>query len=191
MHNKERLDGLSSSYFSEMTPEERNMAFDYLLQKLKAGGSAETVNGLFIADQKRAMQTIEPMLSQPVLSDEARLSAAWNISRIKRDKSMLPIFIRYLGDPNVELRESAAHFVPASNPSAELIFALRGMIRTESEQLARIHAVDKLLACYGFSEESAGSANFSALFRELHSEDIVTKEAAFKKLEKFSPITRD
>lgn len=38
MYNKERLDGISESYFTEMTTEERHMAFDFLLARVKSGG---------------------------------------------------------------------------------------------------------------------------------------------------------
>jgi hypothetical protein len=55
MRNKERLDGLSESYFTPMTREERGMAFEFLLKRVEKGGTEESVNGLFRADERRAI----------------------------------------------------------------------------------------------------------------------------------------
>lgn len=46
MHNKERLDGLSESYFVDITQEERGMAFMHQLRLVECGGAEESVHGL-------------------------------------------------------------------------------------------------------------------------------------------------
>lgn len=56
------------------------------------------------------------------------------------------------------------------------------MIRTKTELLARINAVDKMLKYCGITKESVGEAKYSSLFRGLHSEDSRVNEAAFKDL---------
>jgi len=35
----ERLDGLDASYFAPITPDERSMAFDFILERLVGAGS--------------------------------------------------------------------------------------------------------------------------------------------------------
>lgn len=49
MHNKEHLDGLSEIYFTEMTLQQRAMAFNHLLKMVEAGGAEESMNGLLLA----------------------------------------------------------------------------------------------------------------------------------------------
>jgi len=184
MHNKERLDGLSESYFTAMTQEERARAFNYLLKLVEAGGTEESVHGLFRADSSRAVEPVELLLQAGVLNEDAQIAAAWNIYRIKKDESLLSVFIRFMASQEERLREKAAYYVPADNLTSELKSALQGMIRVETKQLARIHAVDKILECYGVSEESVGKNKYINIYRGLHSENLKDKEAAFKQLEK-------
>jgi len=183
MHNKERLDGLSESYFTAMTQEEREKAFNHLLKLVEAGGTEESVNGLFRADRSRAVITVKRLLEAGILSGEAQIAAAWNLCQIQLDDTVLPIFIHHMAGPDARLRAKAAYYVPAAMFTSELKAALQGMIRTETEQLARIHAVDKLLECYGVTEESLEKNKYLSLYRGLHSEDVRTKEAAFKQLD--------
>jgi hypothetical protein len=183
VHNKERLDGLSESNFTAMTQAEREIAFNHLLKLVEAGGTEESVNGLFRVDRSRAVIPVKRLLETGVLSAEAQIAAAWNFCQIQVDDSILTIFIQYMAGPDRRLRAKAAYYVPAAMFTSELKSALQGMIRTETEQLARIHAVDKLLECYGVTEESLEKNKYLSLYRGLHSEDVRTKEAAFKQLD--------
>jgi len=180
-NNKERLDGIGENYFSELTTEEREMAFDFLLGRVKSGGDEESVNGLFRANRARAVEPVKRMLTEGALIGEAEISAAWNLYYIKNDDSLLSIFIHFMGSPDPRLRAKAAYYVP-SIFSHELISGLQGVIRTETEQLPRIHAVNKLLECYGVSEETMDKNLYLRIFRDLHGEDLEKKEAVFKQL---------
>lgn len=184
MNNKERLDGLSESYFTEMTQEERVRAFNYLLKLVEAGGTEESVHGLFGADRTQAVEPIKRLLEHGVLNEDAQIAAAWNLYLMQRDERLLPVFIRFMTSPSEHIRERAAYYVPADNLTDELKSALQGMIRIETKQLARIHAVNKLLECFGVSKESVEKKLYSSLYRGLHSEDLGEKEAAFKQLER-------
>jgi hypothetical protein len=57
------------------------------------------------------------------------------------------------------------------------------MIRTETGQLARIHAVNGLLSGLGISNESVGKKVYLAIYRGLHSDDMLSKEAALERLD--------
>lgn len=63
MHNKERLEGLSESYFTDMTQEERDKAFDFLMARTATGGSEETIHGLFRANPQRAVEAVGGLLA--------------------------------------------------------------------------------------------------------------------------------
>ena len=190
MHNKERLDGLSENYFIEMTPEERRMAFDYLLKRVETGGTEESVNGLFRADSNRAVEPIKRFLANGTLNRRAQISAAWNLYQINGDKELLLVFIRLMADTDPEVRGKAAYYVPSNQFTNELKSALQGMIRTETELTARIHAVDKLLECYRVTEESVGKEKYLSLYKALHNENIRGKERAFIYLEKLHEQAR-
>lgn len=88
------------------------------------------------------------------------------------------------------MREKAVYYAPAEGFDSELKAALQGMIRTETRQLARVHAVDKLLAFYGISELSADKKTYLSIYRNLHSEDLQKKEAAFRQLDDFYALAK-
>lgn len=183
MRNKERLDGLSESYFTPMSQEERMRAFNYLLKLVETGGNEESVHGLFRADQNRAIEPVKRLLEAGKLNGQAQIAAAWNLYKIQHDKNLLPIFIHFLSDPDFRLREKSAYYVPADDLTTKLKSGLQGMIRTETEQLARIHAVNKPLECYGVSKESVGKDDFSTFYKGLHSEGSKIKEPPFRQLD--------
>jgi len=184
MHNKERLDGLSEIYFAEMTEQERAMAFNHLLKMVEAGGSEESVNGLFLADQKRACPAVAALLKIGILRDEAKVVAAWNLFRVEPDSSLLSVFIQLMSSADKRIRAKAAYYVPSNMVTSELIDGLEGMIRTETDTLASINATNKLLECYGITRESVEKEEFSRLYRGLRSDESSDKEQIFKQLDR-------
>jgi len=182
MCNKERLDGLCENHFTGMTSHERAKAFDYLLELAKAGGSEETINGLFVADHGRAVASVSRLLAGATLNEEAQIVAARHLYEIDRRQDLLCIFIHYMADPNAKLRKKAVYYAPADIWSEEIRIALEVMIRTETEQLARIHAVDKLLRIYGVDEQSVGETVYLDIYRGLNSPVAHMKEAALSRL---------
>ncbi len=185
LHNKERLDGLDESYFSDMTQQERDMAFSYLLKLVSAGGTEESIHGLFRANSERAVEVVEQLLNEGALSKDAEIAAAWNLGRGAQGDKYLSIFIRYMKDPDHRLRSLAAYYVPALNRD-ELKSTLRGMIRVETELLPLIHAVNKLFECSGVDEDSVGEKKYLRLYGNLRGDDLQIKERAFKELEELA-----
>lgn len=182
INNKERLDGLCDSYFTDMTQEERSMAFDFLLKRVEKGGSEESVHGLFKADSNRAFEEIKRLLGMRVLNAETEIVAAWYLYCMQKDDAMLPIFMHFMASPQETLREKAVHYLPAVL-SSEIECVLKKMIFTETGYLASIHAVNKLLLCHDVSEETVGKRKYLSIYRGLHSVDLLEKEAAFKEID--------
>lgn len=183
MHNKERLDGLSESYFAAMTPDERTMAFNFLLNMLQKGGAEESIHGLFMADESHAFGAVSELLKSATLRDEAEIAVAWNLYRIAPDDALIKIFIKHFSNPSAELRGKAAYYAPSQHLTEELKPGLREMIRTETDTLALIHAVTKLLKCYGVTRESVPKKEFSRYYIGLCSEEMHMKERTFKELD--------
>ncbi len=179
MFNKERLDGLSEMHFSGMTQQERAMAFNYLLEGVEKGGSEETANVSFTSDFARALAPVTHLMETGALNEEAHLAAASNIFQITRDRKLLPVFMRFLSNPDERLRGTAARCVPSSIFCEKLRLALESMIRTETDNLAHIHAVNKLLLYHDVSEESVGKRKYLSIYRNLRSKDLLRIEEAF------------
>ncbi|ADJ62460.1 hypothetical protein G5B88_04760 [Herbaspirillum seropedicae] len=184
MYNRERLDGLNETYFAPMTAEERSKAFDHLLEMTRPGGSDESVKGLFLADAERAVPVVRELLEQGVLNDDAALAAAWELYRRQPDPALIEVFLRLMSSTDRTLRSRAAFYVPADESNEALLEALRGMIRTETETLPLVNATNKLLECYGITEDSLPEAQYLRLYRGLRSDDLKTKEATFKDLDR-------
>lgn len=182
-NNRERLDGLSESYFTEMSREERAMAFAYLLKMVQEGGSRETVNGLFLADAEQAAPVVKALLQDHALREDAQLAAAWQLNRLQPDASLIPVFIRLMSSGDKYNRANAAFYVPADDFTPELDAALKGMIRTETETLPLVNATNKYLECYGITRESVSKEEFSHFYRGLRSDEASDKEAMFKELD--------
>lgn len=182
MHNKERLDGLSEIYFTSMTPQEKEMAFEYLLRRVETGGTEESVNGLFLADANRAVPAIQKLLINNKLSDEAEISAAWNLYKHTPDRELLSFFIQPMSSKDERIRAKAAYYAP-SEPDRELISALKEMVRKETDLLASINATDKLLACYELMKDSVSEEDVSKLYNGLRNDDFTVREHTLRKLD--------
>jgi hypothetical protein len=182
MRNKERLDGLNELYFSEMTPEERAKAFDHLLKMTESGGGEESINGLFIADAERAAPIVKNLLDEKKLNDRAQISAAWNLYRVHPDPNFLKIFTSLMSSPDRRVRARATYYVPAEM-DADLIAALKGVIRTDTDSSTQINASNKLLECFGITRESVSKEQFSRYYRGIRSDDSEVKEATFELLD--------
>lgn len=188
MHNKERLDGLSEIHFSRMTQQEREMAFNHLLKMVEAGGSEESVNGLFLADAKRAVSIAQELLRSGRLRDEAKVAAAWNLYRVESDSSLVPVFVELMSSPDKRIRAKAAYYVPPDMVNPELISGLEGMVRTETDTLASINATNKLLECYGITRDSVRGEEFSHFYRGLRSDDSNEKERTLSQLRRLCEV---
>ena len=182
MNNHERLDGLSDIYFASMTMQERSMAFDYLLKLVHDGGSRETAHGLFLADAARAAPVVRELLEAHRLREDAEIAATWNLQQIAPDAALLSLFIRLMSSTDKYNRANAAFYVPAGVFTAELDAALKSMIRTETETLPLVNAINKLLDCHGITRESVAKEKFSHLYLGLRSDEARDKEAIFEEL---------
>lgn len=183
MKNRERLDGLNEVYFEGMAPEERSRAFDYLLNMVKDGGSRETVGGLFIADAQRAAPIVGDLLFAGRLHEDAAIAAAWNLNRLQPAPALIAVFIGAMSSADKVNRANAAFYAPADAASPELLEALKGMIRTETETLPLVNATNKLLECCGITRESVDKETFSMYYCGLRSDLLADKEMTFKKLD--------
>lgn len=184
---RERLDGLDASYFDSMTWDERRQAFDYLLEKVKNGGTAESVHGLFLADAPMAAREIRPLLDGEALRPEAEIAAAWNLHRMDPNADVLSTFIKHVEGEDPSIRKTAVSYLPTDNPAPRLLEALKGLILTETTELTHIHATTKFLAFHGISE-SSDKRLYGDFYRKLRGENQEVKRRALDVLTQQYPV---
>ena len=170
-----------------MSAQERVQAYDYLLTRVQTGGSDESINGLFLADERRASIDATDLLQAGRLRPKAEILAAWNIFRLTEDVAMVAYFAKALSNAKADVRGAAA-WAPASAPTQALIKGLQGMVRTETAELPMIHAVNKLLECHGVTKETVNAKEYKLYYRVLWSDDPATMTATFSMLETNRPV---
>lgn len=188
--DKERLDGLSSAYFEPMPPDERALAFNYLKDLVANGGSEESVNGLFLADPKKASAYVRPLLGTGKLRPQAELCAAWNLYELEPSPDLASYFCTYMSSPEKRIREKAALWAPETPPMEEVIRSLIGMIFTETEKLPQINATNKLLAIHGLTRDGSSREEFSYFYRGLRSENLNIQQQTIDELQRKYPVSK-
>ncbi|GAA0767449.1 hypothetical protein LRH25_04655 [Ideonella azotifigens] len=184
-----RLDGLDPSYFEPMTADDRARAYEFLMARVQKGGTDESVKGLFLADERRAVVDAGELLEAGLLRPDAELLAAWHIYRVTKDVTKVAYFPKHMTDAKAELRGNAAYWAPASAPTHSLVKGLRGMVLTETERLPRIHAVNKLLEVHGVTKENTDRKEYSLYYRGLWSDDSAVINATIASLDRNRPLT--
>lgn len=159
-----------------MTTAERRQAFDYLLEKVQAGGTVESVHGLFLADPSRATCENLRFIEQGILRPEAEVAVAWNLYRMNPNADVLPVFIRHLGSPDSNTRQVAVSHLPTSRVTPDLLEALKGLVLVETVELTHLHAVRKFLVCLGISE-SANRPLYANFYRQLRGDHAARRHA--------------
>src|SRR5687768_6339426 len=70
LSQRERLDGLDTTYFSAMTDAERDRAFEYLKNGFEV--SEENIRGLYLCDREKALALFKKTLAQPVKAGNSK-----------------------------------------------------------------------------------------------------------------------
>lgn len=184
----QRMQGPDGFVFDAMTPDERRQAWDFLWARVAAGGTGESVDLLFWADEVRAALEVPALIAAGRLRPQAEVVAAWNVYQSLRDPAMLSCFVRALADANPEVRGEAACRAPAGAPTRALLHGLREMVLHETDRLAYVHARNKLLQCHGVTEEALGRKAGLRIRRALASDDISERAAMLARLERDHPV---
>lgn len=189
-----RLDGLDSSYFDAMTPEEREKAFEYLLPNFDR--SVESVKGLYLAAPEKAIDEFKSALQRPPESSSyvevmqqiasARILMISYLLQEKPSTDLLKILIDYYRDPHRWVRNDAIQSTPTRFVTPDVIAALKEEIFVEVERLPRASAIQKLLAIYGVEFDSS---HYNKIYRLLSNESGEKKKHGFEILEKDFNVT--
>ncbi len=193
-YGRERLDGLDSSYFRDMSPDESAEAWYFMSDRFAE--SVDKITGLYLLDQVRAIEQFKRALDSPMPSSEYPATRrADEINRLlmlryvtssdtdPRYIAMLPEFARSEFE---EVRAQFAQSLSVRNATTEVVTALKEMFYSEAELLALASAIFALKKLHGWSYDPSDSRQRS-IYMLLQSTDPEEKRAGMSLLEKGPP----
>jgi hypothetical protein len=190
---RERLDGLDASYFSELTPEEKCNAFEYLKDKFDI--STESIRGLYLCDPERAIvlfkETTKPPLKPRKNSWEneavfmGRVMMSGYICNVEPTKENIDYLADFeIFDKDEDIRNTLYKLIPSSPTTEKALSLLKKAIFFESERLTSASSIMTLMSIYGLLFDM-NDENYKKIYQGLRSEDVKLKQVTIEKLEKY------
>lgn len=156
MHNRERLDGLDSSYFQGMNELEKDAAWSFMTSGWL---SAECIIGLHRLDEARALALFKTDLKNPARSlpyrDErreiegSRLLMLSIVDDAEPAAANVTAMLEFSYSDSETVRAQFARVVPSDRATPEVIDALVRVVLTESATQPLLCAVHKLMVVFG------------------------------------------
>jgi hypothetical protein len=191
MHNKERLEGPSESYFVALSDSEKEEAWKFLQDGFES--SAELITGLYNLDRARAAplfkEAIEaPMKSSPYPAEQKaietnRLLMLRYINSVEPDEKYIAAMCEFSNSQFGDVRTEFAQSLSVHQITPEAVDALKGIIFTETETIPLTSAITKLMVIHGMEFDRKSSV-YKSLYMSLRSADPKEKMAAMGRLER-------
>lgn len=203
---RERLDGLDKSYFSEMTEEEKECAFEYLKNESNFEHHLENLRGLYSCNPEKAILLFKETLKKEIeiyptrhgndMVLGGRVFMAGYVCNIepttKNINNLVSIDVSKARD---DVRNLKYRLIPSSPTTFEAIDFLKNSLNDELKMpdadSASVTAKLTLMSIYGV-EFDMNDKNYMSISRGLMSADENEKIAALKKLERLQkPVLAD
>lgn len=196
---RERLEGLDKSYFSEMTEEEKNDAFEFLKSQPDFECFSETLYGLYLCNQEKAINLFKDLLKKEIkvyeiqrdndLELHGRVFMAGYVCNIEPTKTNINNLVSIdVSKARDDVRNLKYRLIPSSPTTLEAIDFLKNALKDELKRpdtdSASTTAKLTLMSIYGV-EFDMNDKNYMSISRGLMSSNEEEKLAAFKKLESF------
>ncbi|WP_339616357.1 hypothetical protein [uncultured Gilvimarinus sp.] len=189
----ERLQGLDSSYFSSMTSEEKNKAFNYLKSNPNFTHHLENLRGLYLCDSEKAINLFkEELKKEPKRYPEQRdndiimhgrvfmSGYVCNYNPTKENiNDLVSLDVR---SSNEEVRSLKYQLIPSSPTTTEAINYLKETTIDEKSTLPAATSTSTLMAMYGLKFKM-NDKNYLKIYRGLRSLEKKENLAALKRLE--------
>lgn len=153
----ERLHGLDESYFRDLSPIEKEEAWNFLSKRSRL--TDEIVSGLFLLDKKRALDLFKIFSLNPLEKssyaaerkaiERARLTLLHYINRIQPEVEYSNQMVRFSTSEFEEVRNLFATALPDQYTTREKLNALKSMIFTETDEFVLGSAIMKFMAIHG------------------------------------------
>jgi hypothetical protein len=194
---RERLDGLDASYFSELTPEEKYNAFEYLKDKFDI--STESIRGLYLCDSEKAIALFKETITSPLKprknswENEAafmgRVMMSGYICNVEPTKENIDYLADFdIFDKNGDIRSTLYKLLPSKPTTKRAINFLEKAVLFENvDDFPSGSAIDTYLSTYGF-EFDMNDKNYLKIFKNLLSDDIEERKSTIEKIKlSYSP----
>lgn len=190
---RERLEGLDSSYFAAMTDDEKNRAFDYLKNEPNFEYYPECLRGLYLCDSEKAINLFKDLMKNEAtiyetqrdndLVLDGRIFMSGYICNIEPTKANINRLVELnVAASNRYVRNRKYQLTPSRPTTLEAIEFLKNVIMSESEQLPLASAVNTFMSIFGL-EFDMNDEGYKKIYRGLIGTDLSEKQAAIKKLE--------
>lgn len=185
----ERLNGLDSSYFQDLTASEKAEAWAYLEDGFEV--SDERIRGLYLLDPARAVQLFQVAVQTPV--EDSPYPAKRQAAELSRVLMLRCIVTQ---QPSAEslnglallansefpkVRSAVMQSLPTKQITPEAVDAIKSVVFTEVDEIALTTAVTKLMAIHGM-EFSAKDPTYKSIYAGLSSENVENKKRAMARL---------
>ena len=196
---RERFEGLDKSYFSEMTEEEKDSAFEYLKNEPHFEHHQENLRGLYSCNPQKAILLFKETLKKerevyPTQHENdmvlgGRVFMSGHVCNIEPTKENINNLISLdVSNSNHRVRNLKYQLIPSSPTTLEAIIFLKNALNDELKRpdtdSASTTAKLTLMSIYGV-EFDINDKNYMSISRGLMSSNEDEKLAAFKKLERF------
>lgn len=194
---RERLDGLDATYFSDMTQSEKDMAFLYLKNGFEV--SEENIRGLYLCNPSEAVALFKETLRKPIpkgtskREDDAllmgRVLMASYICNDSPTANNINSLVRIdVSSGSEDVRNAFYRHIPSEPTTEEAIARLTNGVLTEADRMPLASATQRLMACYGLLFNMHDN-EYKRIYRGLISSDISIKKQHIRTLQsRGSPI---
>lgn len=183
----ERLNGLDSSYFKDLTPDEKREAWIFLEKNFNE--SEDQIIGLYLLDPQRAVAAFKielekkseqsPYAATRSAIEACRVTMLQFVCADSPNSEALKQLASYCGSAFPNVRAKAAQALPFTPTSNEAVSALEGVLFTETDRLALASATEKFLAIFGFKLDIA-DPTYKSLYLKLRGQDLTDKKRAIE-----------
>ena len=184
LSQRERMDGLDQSYFSEMTAEEKEMAFQYLERYFEV--SEESLKGMYLCFPDRAITKFKEALKKPMhrkeskREDEAllmcRILMAGYVCNAEPTAENINVLANFdIANENEDIRAMLYKMIPSNPTSEAALETLENAILTEKDRLPASTAIIKFMASYNLlfdMNDSTYKKVYRGLMSDLHSDKV-------------------
>lgn len=158
---KERLDGLDSTYFEQMSEEERLEAFEILKQKMN-NGSEEAIKGLNLISEKKAYPELKKQYDLIKGNDRPNrqlLTLAYHLYLYDNDVQYQTAMASFLFHEDKYLRLAALSFLGHTKISNQKVEMLEKAVLSDQDKTVLYVVAEQLLEGYGILEDDPATGD--------------------------------
>ncbi len=186
----ERLNGLDSSYFEDLTPAEKAEAWAYLKDGFEL--SDERIRGMYLLDPAGAVELFLKAVQTPIedspypakrqAAEQSRVLMLRCIAAQQPSAESLNKLASCANSEFPKVRSSVMQSLPTKQITPEAVEAIKSVVFTEVDEIALTTAITKLMAIHGM-EFNARDPIYKSIYVGLSSDEVANKKRAMKRLE--------